>query len=117
MLHLPELTDSTYSGVGLKVAERTGTRLTLALRGRLIANTTEDLSHRVVALCAREKWSAEVVLDFGRVAQIDSIGIGVICEIHSQVAERGCTLRIAHGSPSVIKVLRLMSVDTFIRLD
>jgi anti-anti-sigma factor len=117
MLNLPELADSTYSGVGLKLAGKSGERLTLALRGRLIANTTEDLARRVVTICAREKWAREVVLDFKQVAQIDSIGIGVICEIHSQVAEHGAGLRIVNGSPMVLKVLRLMSVDSFIELD
>lgn len=117
MLNLPELADSTYSGVGLKLAGRSDDRITLALRGRLIANTTEDLAQRVVAICAREKWPPEVTLDFQRVPQIDSIGIGVICEIHGRAAEHGAALSIVHGSPAVLKVLRLMSVDSFIRLD
>lgn len=116
MLNLPKLADSTYSGVGVKVAHRDEQQLKFAFRGRIIANTTEDLSKRVVALCSREGWRPEIVFDFQQVGQIDSIGIGAICDIHGYVAENGGKMRIENGSPSVLKVLRLMSMDSIIDL-
>jgi anti-anti-sigma factor len=117
MLNLPELTDSTYSGVGVKLLEKDETRLVLALRGRMIATTIEDLARRVLGLCSREGWRPEVVLDFGKVAQVDSMGIGALCEIHSQVTNQGGQLHIRHASPGVLRVMRLMSMDSFIEFD
>lgn len=116
MLNLPELADSTYSGVGVKLAERDDHRLRFAVRGRIIANTTEDLARRIVALCAREGWRPEIVFDFKQVAQIDSIGIGALCDIHSHITAKDGRMRIENGSPAVLKVLRLMSMDSFIEL-
>jgi anti-anti-sigma factor len=117
MRNLPEVADSTYSGVGVKLVGKDESTLTLALRGKMIATTIEDLARRVLGMCSREGWRPEIVLDFGKVAQIDSMGIGAICEIHSQVTNQGGQLRIAHASPSVLKVMRLMSMDSFIDFD
>lgn len=116
MLNLPELTDSTYSGVGVKLADRGEDYLRFAVRGRIIANTTEDLARRIVALIAKEGWRAEIVFDFKQVGQIDSIGIGALCDIHGHVAAKGGRMRIENGSPAILKVLRLMSMDSFIDL-
>ncbi len=116
MLNLPELADSTYSGVGVKVAHRDENQLKLVFRGRIIANTTEHLARRVVTLCAKEGWRPEIVFDFQQVGQIDSIGIGAICDVHGHVAQHGSKMRIENGSPAVLKVLRLMSMDSIIEL-
>jgi anti-anti-sigma factor len=116
MLNLPELADSTHSGVGVKVTGQSDERLVIALRGRIIANTTDDLARRVVLMCAREGWRPRIALDFSLVRQIDSIGIGAICEIHSQVTAHDSRLEIEGASPAVQKILRLMSVDSFIDL-
>jgi len=116
MLNLPELADSTDSGVGVRLAEQSDARLVFALRGRLIANTTDDLARRIVTMTTREGWRPRIVLNFTQVRQIDSIGIGAICEVHSQATLQGSRLQIEGGSAAVLKILRLMSVDSFIDL-
>lgn len=88
----------------------------IGLNGSIVAHTSRGLAERVMKLW-HQSGRGPLTLDFERVSKIDSLGIAALCDVHSQLADEGTSMRIVRSTKRVREVLAFMSIDTFIDVE
>lgn len=64
-----------------------------------------------------DRAGAAVVLDFGAVRLVTSIGIAALLQIHEMCADRGAPLRLAAVPPEQRKLLRMLRLESRFEMD
>lgn len=84
-------------------------RYTIAVVGEVDISNAAKLRDAIDL--ALEQPTEEVCLDFGRVAYIDSTGVGVLVGAAHHAAERGLRFAVVNAQPGVMRVAQLLGVD------
>jgi anti-anti-sigma factor len=75
----------------------------------LSASEADKLSKRLLKLV--EGGVKEIVIDFGKVERVDSVGLGVLIAAHNSLKHRGGKLRLKNVSERSANFFRLTHLD------
>lgn len=99
----------------LRIAvRRDGPRCIIELAGAASMDEVAGLEQRLGEVLATG--ATELILDFARLAFINSPGIGAIVAAHNRARAQGGALRIAQANRNVDRMLRLTHLDQVIPL-
>lgn len=79
---------------------------------------SEDLARRLKEIVREhlDEGQRSFVLDMGRVTSVDSTGVGLLVNVHHQVAEAGGMLAVVGVQGEVLRILKMMRLDRFLSL-
>ena len=83
-------------------AERSGDRVTVRCRGRLVAGVNDALYIQISPLIPGTK---QIVLDLTELTNMDSMGLGTVVRLYVSAKSGGCDLKLINLGPRVQKIL------------
>ncbi|GAA1758904.1 MULTISPECIES: STAS domain-containing protein [Streptomonospora] len=83
----------------------------LALSGE-VDMATEDQFHQAVRAAVDARPQERLVLDFSRLAFIDSSGLRVLIQAHKAAKGAGGSLAVAAASERIARILHVTAIDT-----
>jgi anti-anti-sigma regulatory factor len=86
-----------------------------SLAGRLIVGAKLDDLRRVIGVVLDGRIRG-ILLDFGRIVQLDCAGIGELLRLRSFVLAAGCTFGLVNVGPRERRLLELARLDTVLGL-
>ncbi len=63
-----------------------------------------------------EEGKKNIILDFSKVAQISSVGLGAVASAYREISEQSGTLKIIGVQESVLEVIQSTRFDQFVEL-
>jgi anti-anti-sigma regulatory factor len=103
------------AGVDLILEVRTGReRVTMACHGRLIGGKEADAFRRNAMLLMGG--FDNLTISLAGVRNVDCAGFGSLAAVLAYAVDKGKQVRIAHASPLVIQMLRVIHLEQFLDL-